>query len=595
MLVVTVGGPLATVLTRRLPRRACWRPDGAGPGAAALSAVAGSYGVLLVARLGSAVAQALFMAVASQVAMAPVPAERQTAAVARVFAGLRPRHGDRPAGRLPRRSGVRLARRVRPRRGARRRAGWSASSCSAHGSRPTPTRDGLGGVVRLVANRPVLDRPRGDAADAHWFCRGVHLRGADAHARCSGFSPGWVSVALVGYGLGTVGGQRARRARPPAAILRVLPVPLAVLTASCWRRVFSCATRPPPLVGLVVLGVSDVRRGPALQTWLMAQVGQAAAGLVAAVNISRRRYRGRARCGSRRRGARRRARPGGDRSDRRAARAERDRVAFGLRRTSRPGAVPGLMTCRAALPWADRRTGGPARMTRPHDDPATEPVTTPHEFDTTRRPRRRLPGRGMARTPPNERAHQGVGRAGAGRARVPGGRLGGPWRGRCGGGARSAAAPTAAGGAGWRRGRRRPGRAGPERQRVGGSGGGRRGAGRWPAHRRRPRRTGWAPGGRRAMRPAQGGATTAPAGPQRRRHIGRGPPANAARPTPAATLPLQAARGPAAAEALTTRAAATAGSTGGSSVWAGSSASRPHRRPPPRRRPRRTRATGRFT
>ena len=46
-----------------------------------------SYAALLVARLGSAVAQALFMAVASQVAMAAAPAERQTAAVARVFAG----------------------------------------------------------------------------------------------------------------------------------------------------------------------------------------------------------------------------------------------------------------------------------------------------------------------------------------------------------------------------------------------------------------------------------------------------------------------------------------------------------------------------
>ena len=71
MLVVTVGGPVATVLTRRLPRRGLLAATMAlATGAAALSAAAGSYGVLLVARLGSAVAQALFMAVASQVAMA---------------------------------------------------------------------------------------------------------------------------------------------------------------------------------------------------------------------------------------------------------------------------------------------------------------------------------------------------------------------------------------------------------------------------------------------------------------------------------------------------------------------------------------------
>src|SRR3954469_20060548 len=88
MLVVTVGGPAAAVLTRRMPRRGLLAATMAlATGAAALSAVAGSYGVLLAARRGSAVAQALFMAVASQVAMAAVPAERQTAAVARVFAG----------------------------------------------------------------------------------------------------------------------------------------------------------------------------------------------------------------------------------------------------------------------------------------------------------------------------------------------------------------------------------------------------------------------------------------------------------------------------------------------------------------------------
>src|ERR1700753_3741156 len=87
MLVVTFGGPAATVLTRRLPRRALLAATMAlATGAAVGSAFVESYGALLVARLGSALAQALFMAVASQVAMAAVPAERQTAAVARVFA-----------------------------------------------------------------------------------------------------------------------------------------------------------------------------------------------------------------------------------------------------------------------------------------------------------------------------------------------------------------------------------------------------------------------------------------------------------------------------------------------------------------------------
>lgn len=90
MLVVTVGGPVATVITRRLPRRGLLVATMAlATGCAVASALAGSYGVLLVARLGSALAQAqaLFMAVASPMAMAGVPPHRQTAAVARVFGG----------------------------------------------------------------------------------------------------------------------------------------------------------------------------------------------------------------------------------------------------------------------------------------------------------------------------------------------------------------------------------------------------------------------------------------------------------------------------------------------------------------------------
>src|SRR3954447_19704 len=73
MLVVTVGGPVATVLTRRLPRRGLLAATmGLATASALASALAGSYVLLLAARLGSALAQALFMAVASQVAMAAV-------------------------------------------------------------------------------------------------------------------------------------------------------------------------------------------------------------------------------------------------------------------------------------------------------------------------------------------------------------------------------------------------------------------------------------------------------------------------------------------------------------------------------------------
>src|SRR5258706_3261740 len=88
MVVVSVGGPLATVATRRVPRRALLVATMAVALVAAVaSAVAPGYGALMAARMGSALAQALFMAVASQVAMAAVAPERRTAAVAGVFNG----------------------------------------------------------------------------------------------------------------------------------------------------------------------------------------------------------------------------------------------------------------------------------------------------------------------------------------------------------------------------------------------------------------------------------------------------------------------------------------------------------------------------
>jgi DHA1 family inner membrane transport protein len=102
----------------------------------------------------------------------------------------------------------------------------------------------------------------------------------------AGFSPGWVSVALVGYGLGTVAGNVLAGRVAPAAVPRVLPVPLAVLAVVLSAQPVLLRIPATALVGLVVLGAATFVVVPLLQTWLMAQVGQAAAGLVAAVNIS---------------------------------------------------------------------------------------------------------------------------------------------------------------------------------------------------------------------------------------------------------------------------------------------------------------------
>ena len=281
MLVVTVGGPVATVLTRRLPRRSLLAATMAlATAAAALSAAAGSYGVLLVARLGSAVAQALFMAVASQVAMAAAPPARQTAAVARVFAGF----ALATVIGLPVGSLVGQA------------YGWHAAFVLVAALAGT----GLVGVLvfcpripadasadagRLVVNRAALTGLAVTLLTLTGFVA-VFTYVAPLLSTVAGFSPGWVSVALVGYGLGTVAGNVLAGRVPPAAVPRVLPVPLAVLAVVLSAQPVLLRIPAAALVGLVVLGAATFVVVPLLQTWLMAQVGPSAAGLVAAVNIS---------------------------------------------------------------------------------------------------------------------------------------------------------------------------------------------------------------------------------------------------------------------------------------------------------------------
>jgi len=287
MLVVTVGGPVATVLTRRLPRRSLLAATMAlATAAAALSAAAGSYGVLIVARLGSAVAQALFMAVASQVAMAAAAPARQTAAVARVFAGF----ALATVIGLPVGSLVGQA------------YGWHAAFvlvaalagaglvgvlvfCPRIPADGSAEGAGLGGVARLVANRAVLTGLAVTLLTLTGFVA-VFTYVAPMLSTVAGFSPGWVSVALVGYGLGTVAGNVLAGRVSPAAVPRVLPVPLAVLALVLLGQGVLLRNQAAALVGLVVLGVATFVVVPLLQTWLMTQVGQAAAGLVAAVNIS---------------------------------------------------------------------------------------------------------------------------------------------------------------------------------------------------------------------------------------------------------------------------------------------------------------------
>ncbi|GAB1691630.1 MFS transporter [Krasilnikovia sp. M28-CT-15] len=284
MLVVTVGGPVATVLTRRLPRRGLLAATMAvAAGSAALSALAHSYGVLLAARLGSALAQALFLAVASQVAMAAVPAARQTAAVARVFGGFA----------LATVIGLPLGALVG------QAYGWQATFVVVAALAGL----GLLGVL-IVCPRIPVERTGSVANSVRSMLRPSVLRGlsitllaltgfvavftyvAPMLRTVSGFSPGWVSAALVGYGLGTVAGNLLAGRVPPARIARVLPAPVAALAVILLAQGALLRVRPLALAGLIVLGGAAFMVVPLVQTWLMGRVAPQAAGLAAAANIS---------------------------------------------------------------------------------------------------------------------------------------------------------------------------------------------------------------------------------------------------------------------------------------------------------------------
>jgi DHA1 family inner membrane transport protein len=284
MLVVTVGGPAATVLTRRVPRR---RLLGAtmtlAAGSAGLSAVAGSYGVLLGARVGSALAQALFMAVASQVAMAAVPAQRQTAAVARVFGGFA----------LATVIGLPLGALVG------QAYGWRATFVAV------TVLAGAGLLGVLVFCPPIPDPDAGSVTGTvRSMLDPMVLRGllvtlfaltgfvavftylVPMLRSLAGFGSTLVTVALVGYGLGTVGGNLLAGRVPPPNVARLLPLPVGALALLVLAQSALLRYRPLAIAGLVLLGVATFVVVPLVQTWLMVRVGPAAAGLAASVNIS---------------------------------------------------------------------------------------------------------------------------------------------------------------------------------------------------------------------------------------------------------------------------------------------------------------------
>ena len=284
MLVATIGGPVATVLTQRAKRRrvlACTMALALA--SAVVSARADSYGLLLGARLGSALAQALFVAVASQVAMAVVPAARQTAAVARIFNGFA----------LATLIGLPLGTLVG------QRYGWHAAFMlvavlSAAGlvgvlvfcpDVQQPTDGRLGHGLAVLLRPPVV---------FGLAVTGLALTGfvaaftyvAPMLRDLAGLEDVGVSVALVVYGLGTIAGSVLASRVHPRRILDILPAPLAALAAVLLAQGALMHQAVTAVLSLLLMGASAFVVVPLVQTWLMGEVGPSAAGVAAAVNVS---------------------------------------------------------------------------------------------------------------------------------------------------------------------------------------------------------------------------------------------------------------------------------------------------------------------
>ncbi len=280
---VAVGGPVLTVLTGRLPRRSLLIAVMAlALLASTASALAPNYELLMTARMVAALSQGLFFAVASQVAVAAVPPEKQTAAIAKIVNGVA----------LSTILGIPVGTLVG------QNYGWRGSFAVV----AALTLLGLLGVV-LGAPKVAHEPDAGFRANMFAFSRRTVLFGllttvlaftgmitaftyvAPALRDVTGFSPAWVTGVLLVYGLGTMVGSTIAGRVQPAAIPKVLPIPLAALTVLLLAQGFLLETKVTAVVGVFVLGASAFAAGPLLHTFLMGQAGSAA-GLVASVNIS---------------------------------------------------------------------------------------------------------------------------------------------------------------------------------------------------------------------------------------------------------------------------------------------------------------------
>ena len=285
---VVVGAPLLAVLGARLPRKmlllVLLTAFVAGNG---LSALAPSFGTLLVARFASGLPHGAYFGIASLVAASLVPPERRARAVARVMLGLT----------VANVVGVPLATRLG------QAFGWRSTyaavavigglavlavACCVPRVAALPGASPLGELAALRQPLVWLALLVGAVGFGGFFA--VYSYITPTLTQLSGFSDSAVPVALALWGLGMTVGTEIGGRLADWSVVRTTYLGLGAVTLTLLLFTVTVSSAVPAAATVFLLGATGTLFLPALQTRLMDVSGDAqslaAAGNHAALNLA---------------------------------------------------------------------------------------------------------------------------------------------------------------------------------------------------------------------------------------------------------------------------------------------------------------------